>query len=77
MKRVTCDSVHSVIKMVCVLYESMRLLSNCATDSYTVYQINKNFLCRKMFSVARITYESNLIKVVYYTVGKSKCIYMA
>jgi hypothetical protein len=52
--------VHSVIKMGCVLYGSMRLLSNCATDSYTVYQINKNFLCRKLFPVERITYESNI-----------------
>jgi hypothetical protein len=52
MKRMTCDSVHSVIKMGCVLYGSMRLLSNCATDSYTVYQINKNFLCRNLFGIA-------------------------
>lgn len=65
MKRVTCDSMHSVIKMGRVLYGSMHLLSNCATDSYTVYQINKNFLCRKMFSVERITstgYESKIVQ---------------
>lgn len=36
--------------MGCVLYGSMHLLANCAPDSYTVYQINKNFLCCNMLS---------------------------